>query len=74
VVSADKVLVVDYKTARPVPEDTSRVPNAYLRQMALYRAVLKGVFPDHAITCALLYTAAPKLITLPDGQLDGVLA
>jgi ATP-dependent helicase/nuclease subunit A len=72
VVRAGKVLVVDYKTARPVPEDTARVPAAYLRQMALYRAVLKGIFPGHAIVCALLYTSAPKLIALPDGVLDRV--
>ncbi len=71
VVTDDAVLVVDYKTARPVPADAAAVAPAYLRQMALYRAALRRVFPDRPVHCALVFTAGPRLIALPDAMLDG---
>jgi ATP-dependent helicase/nuclease subunit A len=79
-VTADRVLVVDYKTNRPVPVGPEDVPLAYLRQMARYRAVLDGIFPGRRIDCALVFTAGPKLVSLPaellanaaaEGLLDG---
>ncbi len=74
VATADAVLVVDYKTARPIPGDAAAVAPAYLRQMALYRAVLRAVFRGRTVRCALLYTAGPKLLALPDDVLDDSLA
>jgi ATP-dependent helicase/nuclease subunit A len=67
------VRIVDYKTARPVPVDASQIAPAYVTQMAFYRAALAAVFPGRAIRCALLYTAAPKLVELPDMALDAAL-
>ena len=44
-VTADRVLMVDYKTNR-LPAATARdVPAAYLRQLALYRALLRRSIP-----------------------------
>jgi ATP-dependent helicase/nuclease subunit A len=74
VASGEDVLCVDYKTSRPVPRDDAGVVPAYLRQMALYRAVLVRVFPGKRVRCALLYTAAPVLIELSDARLDAALA
>ena len=38
VVTADAVLIADYKTNRPAPRRLEDVPPAYVRQLALYRA------------------------------------
>ncbi len=74
VVDGDDVLCVDYKTSRPIPGDAAAVVPAYLRQMALYHAVLVRVFPGKRVRCALLYTAAPVMIELPDVALAAALA
>jgi len=60
-----EVLIVDYKTNRPPPERVEAVPQAYLAQMAAYRALLSDIFPDRGIRCALLWTAGPRLMELP---------
>ena len=41
----------------------------YLRQMAAYRAVLRDIFPDRAIACALVWTQASQVVMLPDALL-----
>ena len=70
VVEGDRVLVVDYKTNRPPPIRESDVHPAYLRQMALYRGALRGVFPERTVICALLWTEGPTLMALPNRLLD----
>ena len=50
-VTEDAVLIVDYKTNRPPPETEDAVAPVYLRQMAAYRAALRGVYPDREVRC-----------------------
>jgi ATP-dependent helicase/nuclease subunit A len=69
-----EILAVDYKTARPVPADASKVPSAYVAQMALYRAALGEIFPGRTVRCALLYTASARLVEVPPELMDAVLA
>ncbi|MCH8196615.1 MAG: double-strand break repair helicase AddA [Proteobacteria bacterium] len=71
VVTGDTVLIVDYKTNRLPPGKVSATPEIYLRQMAAYRAVIAGIYPRHAVRCALLWTDGPSLMMLDDGLLDG---
>ena len=66
----DRVLVVDYKTNRHAPERAEDTPVMYLRQLAAYRAVLRGVFPDRPVRCALIWTRAARVAMLPDELLD----
>jgi len=68
-VTADSVLIVDYKTMRPVPTDESQVPPAYLEQLSAYRAALGGVYPGKNIRCALLWTEGPSLMAIPTAAL-----
>ncbi|WP_299440109.1 double-strand break repair helicase AddA [uncultured Rhodospira sp.] len=63
-VTDDRVVVVDFKTSRPVPADPTAIPDTYVRQMALYRGVLDQIYPDRAITCALVWTAGPGVMVL----------
>lgn len=69
-VGGNEILVVDYKTLRPAPADPDRVPRAYLSQMAGYRAILRQIYPDRPVRCALVFTETPRLVPLPDGLLD----
>lgn len=69
-VLSDRVLIADYKTSRDPPALVERTPVLYLRQMAAYRGVLRGVFPTRPVICALIWTQAARIAVLPDGLLD----
>ncbi len=69
-VEENRVLVVDYKSGRAAPRDDSAIAEAYLAQMADYRAVLTIIFPGREIRSALLFTDGPALVWLPDELLD----
>ncbi len=69
-VSGEDVLVVDFKTGRRVPASVETVSPHHKSQMAAYVAVLRSIFPRHAVRGALLYTSGPKLIQLSDDDLE----
>jgi len=64
------VLAVDFKTNRAPPKSIEDAPEAYVRQMALYRLALAKVFPGRTVSCALVWTDGPSLMALPDSLLD----
>lgn len=69
-VTGNSVLIVDYKTNRPPPLDETSVAAQYLRQMALYRAAVRKIWPGLEVKCALLWTDAPRLMVLSGNLLD----
>lgn len=73
-VTPQKVSIVDYKTNRPAPTTLAQVQPAYILQLALYRALLKPLYPGRSVTAALLFTEAPRLIELPAEAMDDALA
>ncbi|MDP3870347.1 double-strand break repair helicase AddA [Phenylobacterium sp.] len=74
VVLHDRVLVADFKTNRPSPDRIEDADPAYLRQMAIYAAVLAEVFPGRAIEAALVWTDGPKLMAVPEILISQTLA
>ena len=74
VVTDALITAVDYKTNADVPATPEAVPEGILRQMAAYRAALRGIWPDRPIRMAVLWTATRSLMTLPDALLDRVMA
>ncbi len=68
-ISDNEILIVDFKTNRDAPETVAGIPAGYIRQMALYSAVLSRVFPDHTIRAALLWTDTALLMAIPDSLL-----
>jgi ATP-dependent helicase/nuclease subunit A len=74
VVLPDRVLVADFKTNRPSPGRIEDADPAYLRQMAIYAAVLADIFPGRAIEAALVWTDGPKLMPIPENLLTQSLA
>lgn len=71
VVLRDEVLIVDYKTLRPPPTDESEIPEAYLRQLALYAAAVSKIWPDRPVRAALLWTDGPRLMGVSHALLAG---
>ena len=49
------------------------VPQAYVRQLALYRAVLDKLYPGRTVRAALLWTETPELMELSASALDAEL-
>jgi ATP-dependent helicase/nuclease subunit A len=73
-VTPDAVLIVDYKTNRPPPATLAEVAPAYVLQLALYREILKPLYPDRPIVAALLFTEAPRLIALDEPTMEAAIA
>ena len=71
VVAPDHVLIVDYKTLRPVPANEAEVGPIYLRQLAIYSAALARIYPGRDIRCALLWTQGPLLMPISPERLAG---
>jgi ATP-dependent helicase/nuclease subunit A len=73
-VTASEVLIADYKSDRAAPKRAEEIPPSYVRQLALYRAVLRKLYPNHAVRAALVFTAGPALMELPAALLDAELS
>jgi ATP-dependent helicase/nuclease subunit A len=74
VVTPSEVLIVDYKTNHAPPSLQGNAPAAYLRQLALYRAVLAKLYPGLPVRAALLWTETPELMEISPPALDAQLA
>jgi len=68
-ITPDLIRVIDFKTNRLAPATLDDVPPAHLAQMAAYVAAMEVIFPGRRVEAALLYTAGPRLIVLPDALL-----
>ncbi|MSO81322.1 MAG: double-strand break repair helicase AddA [Alphaproteobacteria bacterium] len=66
----DRILVADFKTGRAPPADPAATPRAWLAQMAAYRALIAGIWPDRPVECWLVWTDAPAVQRLPESLLD----
>jgi len=70
VITDTEILVIDYKTDRPAPATVEGVGEAYIVQMAAYRAVLSQRWPNRPIRCLLVWTDGPQLMEIPPAALD----
>jgi ATP-dependent helicase/nuclease subunit A len=69
-IEPERVLVVDFKTARRPPSGLAEVPAATLRQMAAYALALGAIYPGRRIETAVLYTQTPLLVPSPAGTIE----
>jgi ATP-dependent helicase/nuclease subunit A len=72
-VSDGAVLIADFKTDRASPARVEDAPRSYVRQLALYRAVLARLYPNRPIRAALVFTEIPVLMEIPPVLLDAAL-
>lgn len=73
-ISGGEAWIIDYKTNRPPPAEVRNVSPSYLRQMALYREVIRQVHPAISVRAALVWTFETRMMVLPDQMLDAALA
>ncbi len=64
VVSAERILIADFKTDRIPPETLAGVAPSLVAQLALYGAVLARAGGGRPVETRLVYTAAPRVFTL----------
>jgi ATP-dependent helicase/nuclease subunit A len=74
VITPGEVLIVDYKTNNAPPTAPAAAPLTYVRQLALYRAVLGKLYPQLPIRAALLWTETPELMEISAPVMDAQLA
>jgi ATP-dependent helicase/nuclease subunit A len=74
VVTPDEILIVDYKTNHAPPRSAAQAPPGYIRQLALYRAVLARLYPKRPVRAALLWTETLEMMEISAPTLDARLA
>jgi ATP-dependent helicase/nuclease subunit A len=65
IVTPDRVLVIDFKTNRQVPDHPGQCPEGVLRQMGAYARAMQAIYPDHVIETHILWTRSGDLMHLP---------
>jgi ATP-dependent helicase/nuclease subunit A len=73
-VTPHEILIVDFKTNQAPPATAGAAPLAYIRQLALYRALLAILYPQRRVRAALLWTETPELMEISASALDAELA
>ncbi|SON53574.1 ATP-dependent helicase/nuclease subunit A [Hartmannibacter diazotrophicus] len=66
-VSKDAVLIVDFKTNRPVPD---AIPENYLMQLAVYARLIADIYPGRQVRAAILWTESARLDEVPTDVLQ----
>jgi ATP-dependent helicase/nuclease subunit A len=70
VVTENEVLIVDFKTNHAPPGRPDEAPRGYVRQLALYRAVLAKLYPQRVVRTALLWTESAELMEISTPALE----
>ena len=74
IIEGDRILAVDYKTNRVVPNRPEDTPEGLLRQMGAYHAMLTEIWPGRTIDVAILWTAEARLMPMPQALVTTALA
>ena len=69
----NEALIVDFKTDRPAPLRVEDIGTGYKAQMAAYRAILGSLWPQLKIRCLLVWTDGPRLMEIPEADLESAL-
>ena len=69
-VGAKEIIIADYKTDRKPPMTADQIPEKYIFQMAMYRSVLRQIYPDKPVRCVLIWTQEAMAMDVPDTLLD----
>ncbi|MEM1076622.1 MAG: hypothetical protein AAGI36_19355, partial [Pseudomonadota bacterium] len=60
-----RILAIDFKTNRIVPQAVETCPEGLLRQMGAYALALAQIYPNRRIETAILWTKTRALMPLP---------
>jgi len=73
IIEQGRILAVDFKTNRTVPDAPDACPEGLLRQMGAYAHALRAIYPDHKIETAILWTQTRTLMPLPHNTVSAAL-
>ncbi|RCW20396.1 DNA helicase/exodeoxyribonuclease V subunit A [Ciceribacter lividus] len=73
-VTDDRVILLDFKTNRSPPRTIDAVPFSHRAQLAIYRELLKPLYPNKQIECLLAYTEGGLVMAVPAAELTQTLA
>ncbi len=68
-----EVLVADFKTTARPPKPGQPPPRAYVAQLALYRTLLREIYPGRRIRTFLIWTSGPVIHELMEPDLESAL-
>jgi len=74
VVAEDEVRILDFKSNRQPPARPEDAPQAYVAQLALYRALVAPLYPGRRVRCILVWTAGPTISEIAPEAMDAALA
>ena len=63
-VTSDRILAVDFKTNRVVPNTPDKIPEGVLRQLGAYANALAQIYPGKPVETAVLWTEAETLMAV----------
>ncbi len=72
-VNDNSVLIADFKTNRNPPEKPEDIAQEHSAQMAIYREILKPLYPGRSVECCLIYTANSRFFMLNAEMMDHTL-
>lgn len=73
-ISADEVVIADFKTTARPPHNEAAIPETVLAQLAVYRALVGQIYPGRRVRALLVYTATLTRLEPDPARLDTVLA
>ena len=73
-VTADAVLLADFKSTRQLPDPDEALPDSQLLQLALYRQLLQELHPAKPVRTLLVFTRGPSVREIEPAALDAALA
>lgn len=56
VIKNDRIMIVDFKSNRPSPQNPQDIPENYRDQLKAYKQAISITYPDRPVICALLWT------------------
>ncbi len=62
----DEVLVADFKTTARPPAPGQPLPRSYVAQLALYRMLLREIYPEKRVRAFLVWTSGPLIRELSE--------
>ena len=66
IVSENEVQIIDFKTTQQPPDKVEHVQREYVLQLGIYHQLLKSLYPNHQIKCALLWTHNATLMEIDE--------
>ena len=62
VVQEDRIVIIDFKTNKLVPESADEIPDLYKRQLEIYEKLICAIYPKRKIESYILWTNKLRLM------------